>query len=130
MKNITTGEDLKEAILLLEIEQDEKFQVLRNQIVVTYEALKPLNLLKRTIHDITTSPDLLENLFGSAVGLTTGLISKKILVGGTGNLMRKLFGTLLQFAVTNIVTRHPDAIKTFGQFIIQTLSRRKEKKSE
>jgi hypothetical protein len=130
MQNITTAEGLKDAILLLEIEQDEKLQVLRNQIVVTYEALKPLNLLKRTIHDITTSPDLLENLFGSAMGLTTGLISKKILVGGTGNLMRKLFGTLLQFAVTNIVTRHPDAIKTVGQFIVQTLSRRKEKNSE
>jgi hypothetical protein len=130
MQNITTAEELKVAIQFLEIEQSEKLQILKEQIMVTYDSLKPANLIKRAVNDITSSPDLLENLFGSAIGLTTGFISKKILVGGTGNLIRKLFGTLLQFAVTNIVIRHPDAIKTFGQFIIQTISRRKEKNSE
>jgi hypothetical protein len=130
MQNITTAEDLKVAIQFMEIEQNEKLRLLKEQIMVTYDSLKPANLIKRAINDITSSPDLLENLFGSAIGLATGFISKKILVGGTGNLIRKLFGTLLQFAVTNIVIRHPDAIKTFGQFIIQTISHRKEKNSE
>jgi hypothetical protein len=130
MQNITTADDLKAAIQFLEIEQSAKLQILKEQVMVTYESMRPANLIKRAISDITSSPDLLDNLFGSAIGLTTGFISKKILVGGTGNLIRKLLGTLLQFAVTNIVSRHPDAIKTFGQFIIQTISRRKEKNSE
>ena len=48
-------------------------------------------------------------------------------VGASGNLFRKLMGNVLQFGIANIVARHPDMIKTSGQYIIQHVFHRKEK---
>jgi hypothetical protein len=130
MESITTTAGLKNAIFLLEIEQAEKGQILKEQFVISWESLKPINLIKGAIHDISASPYLLDNILGTAIGLTTGYLSKKIIVGGSGNMFRKLFGSLLQFGVTNLVAQHPETIKSFSQFIIKTIFRKKEKETE
>jgi hypothetical protein len=130
MEIITNVAGLKNAIRLLEAEQADKGQLLKEQFYLTYESLKPINLIKNTIHDISTSPYLMENILDTAIGLTTGYLSKKIIVGGSANLFRKLFGSVLQFGVTNLVSQHPDAIKTFSQFLIRTIFRKKDKTSE
>lgn len=130
MQNITSATGLKSAILLLEDDQAVKGQLLKEQFYLTYESLKPVNLLKRTLHDIYSSPYLLDNILGTSIGLASGFLSKKIFVGASGNMIRKLLGSILQYGVTNVVAQHPDAIKSFGQVIMQYLLRRKEKKSE
>jgi hypothetical protein len=56
MQNITSSADLKDAIKLLEVEQEMKEQLLRDQLYLTYESLKPLNLLKNTLKEISSSP--------------------------------------------------------------------------
>jgi hypothetical protein len=60
------------------------------------------------------------------LGLATGYLSRKIVVGASGNIFRKLLGSILQFGVTNIVAQHPDVIKSIGQFIFQHIFRKKE----
>ena len=126
MQNITSTAELKNAIQLLEAEQAVKGQLLKEQFYLTYESLKPVNLLKSTLKDIASSPYLIDNILGTAMGLATGYLSKKIVVGASGNIFRKLFGSVLQFGVTNVVAQHPDAIKSFGQFIFQHIFRKKE----
>ena len=126
MANITTIEGLKEAIQLLEDEQAIKKQLLREQFQLTYEGLKPINLFKNTLNDIALSPNLFDNILSAVVGLASGYVSKKIYIGTSGNIIRKLLGSLVQFGVTNVVANHPDAIKSFGQFILQRFLRKKE----
>ena len=46
MQNITSAAELKDAIQLLEAEQSIKGQLLRELLFLTYEGLKPVNLLK------------------------------------------------------------------------------------
>jgi len=128
MPQITTYNELQEAIQLLEFEQSEKSRLLKEQLNISYESLKPLNLLRGALKDVSSTPGLGENLFGSAVGLASGYLSKKIIVGKSGNLLRKLIGSVLQFGVTNIVTRHPDSIRTFAHFIKEHLLKNKETK--
>ena len=130
MQNITSATGLKNAILLLEDDQAVKGQLLKEQFYLTYESLKPVNLLKRTLHDISSSPDLLDNILGTSMGLASGFLSKKIFVGASGNMIRKLLGSVLQFGVTNVVAQHPDAIKSFGQVILQYFLRKKETNSK
>lgn len=129
MQGITTYKGLQDAIQLLKEEQTVKSQLLKEQLNTTYESLKPLSLLKSALKDISSSPGLGENLLGSAVGLASGYLSKKIFIGTSGNLLRKLIGSVLQYGVTNVVTKHPDAIRTFGKFIMEHLVRNKETKS-
>ena len=115
MQNITSTAGLKNAIQLLEAEQAIKGQLLKEQFYLTYESLKPVNLIKSTLNDIATSPYLIDNILGTAMGLASGYLSKRIFVGASGNMIRKLLGSVLQFGVTNVVAQHPDTIKSFGQ---------------
>ena len=106
MQPITTSDDLKNAIQILEFDQQVREQQLKEHVYLAIESLKPVNLIRSTIHEITTSPYLIENTLGTAAGLVTGYISKKIATGKSASTVRKLLGTILQFGVTNVVTRH------------------------
>jgi hypothetical protein len=125
MQNLSSSARLKNAILLLEIEQVEKRQLLKDQLNYTYESLKPLNLISNAFRDLTTSPNMGENVFGSILGLAAGYASKKLFLGTSGNLIRKLLGSVLQFGITNAVAQHPEAVKSLGHYIIQHLIRKK-----
>jgi len=129
MQNISSSSALKEAILLLEAEQVIKGQALKQQFRLTYESLKPLNLFISALNDITQSPTVIDNIFGTSAGLVSGFLSKKVFVGTSGNLFRKLIGSFLQFGVSNLVANHPGAIKTLGHFVIQQISRYRNRKN-
>ncbi len=130
MENITSAAELKNAIQLLEVEQAMNGQLLKEQFLLTYESLKPINILKSTLKDVTSSPYLIDNILGSAMGLASGYLTKKIVIGASANIFRKLFGAIVQFGITNVVAQHPDAVKSFGQFIIQHILHKKEMNSE
>lgn len=126
MQNITSAIELKNAIQLLEVEQAIDEQLLKEQFYITYQSLKPINLLRNTIHEITNSTDLKDSLLGTAAGLVTGYVSRKIaMIGASGNLLRGLLGSVLQLGVTNVVSQNPDTIKSIGQYIFQHILRKK-----
>jgi hypothetical protein len=127
MPNISNSIELKEAIQLLEAEQVFNKELLKEQFQITYESFKPANLLKNTLKDIASSPNLINNVLGAAIGLGTGYLSKKIVVGGSGNILRKLLGTIIQAGITSAVTQHPDAIISLGQFIFQQIFHKKKR---
>jgi hypothetical protein len=129
MKERSAHARLQDTIQLLKEEQDYKRQLVIEQLTISYESLKPLNLIKRAFNEITTAPDLTNNIVGTLLGLASGFLSKKILVGASANLFRKLLGSVLQFGVTNIVSQHPDAIKSIGRFIYDQITHLKEAKS-
>ena len=130
MQNITTSAGLKEAIQLLEVEQEIRGQQLKEQLYIAYESLKPLNLLKHTLKELTSSPYMIDNISGGAMGLVSGFLSKKIFVGASGNLIRKLFGSILQFGITNVVAQNSDSIRSVGQAIFHHFFRKNELNSE
>jgi len=130
MQNITTRAGLKNAIQLLEAEQAVNGQILKEQFYLAYESFKPVNLIRNTLKDIALSPNLVDNILSTTMGLATGYLSKKIIFGGSGNILRKVLGSLLQFGVTTIVAKNPDAIKSIGHLVHQYLNRKKERISE
>jgi len=126
MENITSAIELKNAIQRLKVEQAINEQLLRDQFCISFESLKPINLLRSTIYDFTTSPRLTDGILSIATGLLTGYLSRKIVtIGASGNLIRKLLGTVLQFGVTNVVSQNPETIKSIGQYIYQHTVRKK-----
>lgn len=130
MKKKSSTVMLYEAISLLELEQALKGQILKEQFIITYESLKPINLLKSTLKEITTAPAIGDNMVGSLLGLATGYLSNKIVVGGSTNIFRKIVGSILQFGVANTVARHPEAIRLIGQYIFKYFRHEKEVNSE
>lgn len=118
-------EDLKEAIQLLESENNITGQILKEQLIVTYGSLKPLNILKNTLREIS-SPSLMEEISGTGIGLIGGFLSRKIFVGTSGNMIKKLIGSVVQLGVTTVVTQNSGLIQSAGSALFQYLIQRKK----
>jgi putative NADH-flavin reductase len=72
-----------------------------------------------------------DSILGTAAGLASGYLSRKIaMIGASGNLLRKLFGSALQLGVTTVVSQNPDKIKSIGQYIFQHILRKKRNEFE
>ena len=118
MGTITSAAELKNAIQLLEVEQSLCGQQLKEQFHLAYESFKPTSLIRDTLNDVVSSPYLADNMLGAALGLVSGYISKKMAVGTSNSMARKFMGSILQFAVTNLVTQHSETIKSVARFLL------------
>jgi hypothetical protein len=130
MQSISSIEELRNTIELLEVEHTLKTQLLKEQFFLTYESLKPINVLRRTIKDLTSSQYLVDDVPGTIMGLASGYVSKKIFTGRSANLFRNLIGSLLQFGVTNLVAKNSNVIKSVGMAILEHFINRKAKNSK
>ena len=130
MQNKTSIAGLKNAIQLLEAEQAANGQLLKEQFYITVRSFKPANFLRNTLGNLTSSPYLIENILGTSIGLASGFLTKRIVVSTSGNILRKLLGSVLQFGVTNVVARHPGTIKSFGRFVLRHFLRKKAIRSK
>jgi hypothetical protein len=126
MQNITSVAGLKNAIQVLEVDQSVKGRLLKEQVYLIYESLKPINILRNSLKELFPSHHLIENMSGTAIGAAGGFLLKKVFVGASANMFRKLIGTVLQFGITNIITKNSDQIKSFAQTIFQHLFSKKE----
>ena len=105
MKKINQKEALTEQIFALEFQQRNDLRHLKNQFHITYESLKPVSFIKSTFKDITSSPEIKNNLLNNAIGLATGYISKKVLLGGSHNPIKNILGTIFEFVIANVVSK-------------------------
>jgi len=110
MQNIASAEELKEAIQELEKKQAVQKQELQEKFRHALENLKYFNLIKNAFSEVTQSPDLINNVINTALSLIAGYFSKKIFVGGSGNVLKKIFGAILQTVVAYMVTKNYESI--------------------
>jgi hypothetical protein len=130
MENITSSAGLKSAIQRLEYRQIENGQRLEEDFYYVVENLKPANLIRNAVGNIAETPNLMSNILGGALGLISGYLSKKLAFGNSGNVIKKLLGTILQFGVTSVVAQNPRTIAAIGQFFLQKILRKKEYKTK
>jgi hypothetical protein len=113
MANQHAVESLRELIRILEIKQAEEGKILKDQFKITYESLKPVNFIKNSLKELTSSSELKGNLFESVTALLTGFITRKILVSSKSNILTKILGLIMQFGVSSLVARNADTIRIF-----------------
>lgn len=112
MKKITSVSELREEIHLLEIKQAIETELLKEQFKITFDNLRPVNLIKNTISELTAGPDFKGNILNTTLSVAAGYLSKKIVVGSTHNPLKNIFGTLLQMGVTHLVSKNANKIKS------------------
>jgi len=132
MKRKNQTDALNEAISLLEIIRAEELKLLRQQLHLTYEGLKPFNLIKNTFKEAVesgkealASPDLKVNMVNTSVGLAAGYLSKLLFVGISNNPLRKILGYAMMFGITKFVAKNPDGIKSLGNGLLKFISRKR-----
>jgi hypothetical protein len=119
MQTITSVAGLKNAIQLLEADQDAKGQHLKEQFSLACDSLKPANLLKSALNKIFSISNLTENITDTSLGVAGGLLLRRLFVGSSGNVFRKLIGSFLQFGVSNFIAQNADMIKTVAHSTLQ-----------
>lgn len=113
-----TIESLREKIRELEIKQEAEGKVLKAQLKDTYEYFKPSNILKSIIKDVVSSDSLKDDFINTAASYTSGLLTKRLIIGKSQNPLLKIIGLGIQFGITAIVNKNYSSIKdVFMQYI-------------
>jgi len=105
MERISERDALIERITFLEAQQTEDLAGLKDQLQLSYDSLRPLNFIKSTIHEITSSADIKSDLIQGAINLTTNLIGKNIIGGIAETPIKKLMKGIFRFIVKKINPR-------------------------
>ena len=126
MQKIKPSDTLNSAILLLEIKREEELVILKEQFQITYESLKPINLLKNTFSELTHSPDFKNGVGSSVIGIATGFLTRKILLRQSRNPIKRLLGVVLQTLVTNFAAKNSDKIKSTGEFLLNAITTKRK----
>lgn len=121
MKKQSPTEALNERIRLLQMKKDRELIVLKEQAHLAYESLRPINLIKNMFHEVASTPDLKNGIVSNVIGLATGFLSRKVLIGGSHNPIKRIVGALLQFGIANVVSKHADTIKAAGENIFKRI---------
>jgi hypothetical protein len=114
MKNRNETDALNELIIAEELKYAHNLRQLKDQFDAAYESVRPLNRVKKLIHEVTASPEIKNDLVSNVIGLGTGFLSKRLLLGSLHNPIKKVLGTVFEFAVANVVSKHSDKIKLVG----------------
>jgi hypothetical protein len=108
MQSRNETEILIEKISILKRKQEEQWFDLNQQFYITYESIKPMNLIKSTVSEIVKTPEIRHNFLNNAIGLSTGYLTKKLMLGSSLSPTKKIVGTVFQFLVTNFVSKQSD----------------------
>ncbi len=119
MQKITNVAELKTAIQQLEYQQANEHAILKAQFYNTCESLKLSNIIKSTFKEVVSIPDLKTNIVNTAIGLTTGFVAKKLLIGKTHNPLSKLLGFIVEMVVAGKVTKNAEEIKSTGRYLFK-----------
>ena len=125
MTSITTSEELKAAILELELQQARDLILLKDQFHETKEGFKLINIIKGTFKSAVSSPEIKTDAINAAIGFTSGILAKKLMIGKSINPFKKLLGIIIELTVANKVVKNADDIKSAGSSIFNTLFRKK-----
>jgi len=126
MKKSKELQALTNSINRLQAQRSHELILLRHQFHLTYESLKPINLIKHTFKEVSASPEIKEGMLNNVIGLTTGYFTKAILIGSSANPIKKILGTLLQFTVATLVAQNSGSIKTIGKVVLDKLFKKPE----
>ena len=130
MKNKNATDALNELIIVQEMKYANDLVQLKEQFDVAYDSVKPINLIKNLFHEVTDSTEIKNNLLSNVIGFGTGFLSKRLLLGTSHNPVKKVLGTVFEFAVANLVSKNADGIKTIGGNLLNRFLKKNKTKQE
>ena len=125
MYTIDSAVQLKEAIFELEIRKKEQGRTIKEKFYIIKENLEPANIIRNTINEVATSPSFRLNLLGAVLGLGAAYFSRKLVVGKSVNIFRKILGSVLQLGISAVVASKPGVLQNIGHTIFKRVFTKK-----
>jgi hypothetical protein len=130
VEKITSVTQLREAIFLLEIKQVAEKQLLKDEFKTTFENLQPINLIKKTLSELTTAPNFKGKVLNAILSIGAGYLSKKVMIGATHNPLKQILGAALQIGVTKTVSENSENIKGIATSLLSKLFNNKSNQNK
>lgn len=130
MENQHTVESLKAKIAELELRQVEEGEIFKEQLDITIKNIKPANILKNIVKEFYSSENLMDEIINTAISVTSGFVTKKIVVGNSKNQVLKLVGLAVQFGMTTLISKKFHVLKDKLTQLINRFLDEKEEKDE
>jgi len=111
MQLIKDDHSLSEAIVALEQQQKSDFNLLKNHFDFTVDSLNPKNLIKEKFQDLTSSPTFKSRILKYGIGLVTGFVTKKAIVGKHPGIFKSILGIAAQTAISGLIMKSPDLLR-------------------
>jgi len=112
MYTINSDKTLGEAIQNLEAQRVLELEILKKHAEYTLHELNPMNILKEKIHDgianigeTVNSSGFKNSIFKTGIGLATSFLTKKILIGPKAGILKRIFATAIQAALSGFVIK-------------------------
>src|SRR5664279_3829827 len=116
-KVITNSDELAEAIAELELKATAQKREIQETFKSVSENLRPINLVKNGFRSIF-SGEHNEDLLNALIGLGSGFLSRKLILGKTNGFVGKTIGKAIQWGMAGLVSKNAEKIKeTAGGFI-------------
>ena len=106
---ITTVKDnksLNEAILFLERKREADLFLLKEHFEFTKEQLNPIKIIKDEVKEVISAPNLTGKVVKGAVGLLSGFLAKKFVIGSGAGVVGRIAGPALQAGVTGLIMKN------------------------
>lgn len=103
--------NLASKIKELELRQEQQKEELRTSFRELTHSLSPSVLIKNAMKTVVNNPGLRTTAIDTALSAGAGLLGKKLIVRGSGNILRKLLGTAVGFVVSNFVRNKMPEVK-------------------
>jgi hypothetical protein len=127
-KAITNSEELAEAIAELELKAAAQKRDIHETFKAVSENLKPLNLVKNGVRSIFGEHK--EDLLNALLGLGSGFLSRKLILGRTNGFVGKTVGKAIQWGMAGLVSKNAEMIKEKAGGIIDRLFKRNSKSTK
>lgn len=127
MGKIQSMSDLEYAIQLLEFKKAEEAQLLKEISYMTYESVKPINIIKNIFKESVEPQNIKDNLVNTSVGLGIGYLSKILFQSVVKVPFKKFLGSALMLSVENLVAKNPEVVGSLASFILNAFSKKSDK---
>jgi len=116
--------------LTKEEKQELQEKQLKEQFYATYESFKTINLFKKVLIEVVTSPGLMSGMISSVVEMIQRRNRESKEKEESENTIHTIIKSLLKTGVSKLVIENSDSLLLLGQYIIKRIFQHKEKKDK
>jgi hypothetical protein len=114
MEPIKTYDELVSRIKVVSHRRDLEQEMVITEFKLLKENLKPMNLIRGFLQDFKESRDVKQDVLSGGLGLITGFLTNKFLLGSVRGPLKTAIATLIPGLFTTLGVKAPDAIKEKG----------------
>lgn len=108
MAHLNEKAALQDAIRLLKMQQAEELNLLKEQLQLSYESIKPSNIIKTALQEVVSSAEVKNTLFQHLQTWGAEYLSRKIFAGKHPGMMRKIVATAIGWGVSNWINKRTE----------------------